>query len=64
MINPDELDITKPQTKPRDLQQMSIEDLENYITALEAEIIRADDMINKKQAHKDGIDALFGKQDG
>jgi uncharacterized small protein (DUF1192 family) len=62
MINPDDLDpVRKP--KPRDLQPMSVQELEEYIASLEAEIIRADEMIAKKQAHKSAIDALFGKQD-
>ncbi len=63
MINPDEFEPKKPAAKPRDLQPMSIEELEDYIAALEAEIHRADEMIAKKQAHKSGIDALFGKKD-
>jgi len=62
MINPDELDPQKVNVKPRDLQPMSVQELEDYIAALEQEIIRADEMIVKKQAHKDGIEALFGKK--
>ena len=61
MINPDELDPSKPAAKVRDLQPMSIEELENYIAALESEIARADAMIAQKQAHRQGIDSLFGK---
>lgn len=63
MINPDELEPLRTNIKPRDLQPMSIEELESYIAALEAEITRADAMIAKKQAHKSGIDALFGKSE-
>lgn len=63
MINPDELDPLQPKAKPRDLQPLSVEELENYIAALEQEIQRADAMIAKKQAHKSGIDALFGKSE-
>lgn len=59
MINPDELDTKKPATKPRDLEPMSIEELEDYIAMLEQEIMRVDAMISKKNAHKQGIDALF-----
>jgi uncharacterized small protein (DUF1192 family) len=61
MINPDDLDPQTPKTKLRDLQPMSVGELEAYIAALEQEIIRADAMIAKKQAHKSGIEALFGK---
>jgi uncharacterized small protein (DUF1192 family) len=60
MINPDEIEPLRANVKPRDLQPMSVEELENYIAALEAEIARADAMIARKQAHKSGIDALFG----
>lgn len=63
MINPD--DIEPPSTKPkrRDLQPLSIEELEDYIASLEQEIARADAMIAQKQAHKNGIEALFGKKE-
>ncbi|MDR3451019.1 MAG: DUF1192 domain-containing protein [Alphaproteobacteria bacterium] len=64
MINPDELEPQKATVKPRDLQTMSVEELENYIAALESEIARADAMIEKKQAHKSGVEALFGKPQG
>jgi uncharacterized small protein (DUF1192 family) len=62
MINPDELDLPQKKLKPRDLQPLSIAELGEYIAALEQEIQRADAMIAKKQAHKNGIDALFGNQ--
>lgn len=61
MINQDDLDPLRPQIKPRDLQPLSIEELETYITALENEIKRADAMIAQKNAHKQGIEALFGR---
>ncbi len=61
MINPDELDAPRPQTKLRDLQPMSIEELEDYIASMEQEIARADAMIRQKQTHKNDIEALFGK---
>jgi uncharacterized small protein (DUF1192 family) len=61
MINPEELDPLRPAAKPRDLQPMSVQELEDYIAALEQEIVRADAMISQKQAHKSGIEALFGK---
>ena len=63
MINPDELEPSPQKAKLRDLQPMSVQELENYITALEQEIARADAMIAKKQAHKNGIEALFGKSE-
>jgi uncharacterized small protein (DUF1192 family) len=60
MINSDELEPARPVLKPLDLQQMSVGDLKDYIASLEAEIKRATDMIAKKEAHKSGIEALFG----
>ena len=64
MINPDDLDPPRPKTKLRDLQPMSIEELEEYIASMVEEIARADEMIAKKKAHKSGIEALFGKTEG
>ena len=61
MLNPDDLDPPRKVLKPLDLQQMSVGELQEYILALENEITRADAMIAKKQAHKSGIESLFGK---
>jgi uncharacterized small protein (DUF1192 family) len=63
MLNPDDLDTPRPSSKPRDLQPMSVAELEDYIAALEAEIQRAETAIAKKQAHKSGVEALFGKSE-
>jgi uncharacterized small protein (DUF1192 family) len=60
MINPDELEPKRVNVKPLDLQQMSVADLKDYILSLEEEISRADAMIAKKEAHKSGVEALFG----
>ena len=60
MINPDELEPQRKTLKPLDLQQLSVQELRDYILSLEAEIARAEDMIAKKEAHKSGIDSLFG----
>jgi len=61
MLNPDDLDPPRPTLKPLDLQQMSVEELNGYIVALESEITRAREMIRKKEAHKSGIESLFKK---
>jgi uncharacterized small protein (DUF1192 family) len=63
MINPDDLEPPQAKPKLRDLQPMSIQELEAYIASLEDEIARADAMIAKKQAHKSGVEALFGKKE-
>jgi uncharacterized small protein (DUF1192 family) len=60
MLNPDDLDPPRPALKPLDLQQMSVFELKDYIAALEAEIARARATIGKKEAHKSGIESLFG----
>jgi uncharacterized small protein (DUF1192 family) len=60
MINPDELEPQRVSAKPRDLQQMSVGELKDYIVSLEEEIARAEAAIAKKEAHKSGIEALFG----
>ena len=59
-MNPDDLDPPRPTLKPLDLQQMSVGELKEYIDALNAEIKRAQDTIAKKEAHKSGIESLFG----
>ena len=60
MSNPDELEPPRPALKPLDMQQMSIGELREYIAALEAEIERAMAMIAKKEAHKSGVESIFG----
>ncbi len=60
MINPDELEPARPVLKPIDFQPLSVGELKDYIAALEAEIVRAETAIAKKEAHKSGIESLFG----
>jgi uncharacterized small protein (DUF1192 family) len=43
-----------------DLELYGVEELRERIEALEAEIARADAMINKKQSGRAAADALFG----
>ena len=61
MFEPEDIEARrKPGAKPMDLQPMSVGELRDYIAALEAEIARAEETIAKKEAHKNGLDALFG----
>lgn len=60
MVNADEFEPQKKAAKPRDLGPMSVGDLRDYIVALEEEIARAEAAIAMKEAHRSGIDALFG----
>jgi len=45
--------------KPKDLSNWSLEDLEAYIAAMEAEIARARDSIAGKKGVASAADALF-----
>ena len=60
MPTPDEHETLHAAVKPKDLQALSIDELEDYIASLESEIARADAAIAQKQKHRSGIDALFG----
>ena len=48
----------KPQS-PRDLEPCSIDELEEYIVNLKAEIMRAKKEIEKKKAHHAAADSVF-----
>jgi len=57
-----DLDDLEPQNRPpqkKNLDVMSIDELEEYVLALQAEIARTEDEIAKKKAHLDGADSLF-----
>ena len=57
-----ELDDLEPRNRPpqkKNLDVMSIDELEDYVAALQAEIARTEDEIAKKRAHLSGADALF-----
>lgn len=56
----DELDLPPPSRKPKPLDPLSIEELEQYIQTLQAEIERARSMIASKQAARSGADKVFG----
>ena len=45
--------------KPKDLSNWSFEDLEAYIAAREAEIVRAREVIAKKKGVASAADSLF-----
>ncbi len=46
--------------KPIDLERLSVEDLQERIETLKAEIAACETELNKKQSHKSAADALFG----
>jgi uncharacterized small protein (DUF1192 family) len=47
--------------KPKDLEVMSIEALQEYIAGLEAEIVRARAAIAAKEQHRSAADEIFRK---
>ena len=60
-MDTDELDPPRPVLQPMNLQSLSIEDLRGYISALRAEIERAEKMIVDKESHRSGAESLFRK---
>lgn len=49
----------KPLVEPLNLEKLGIEELRRYIAGLQAEILRAEAEIGRKQAHRTGAEALF-----
>ncbi len=57
-----DLDDLEPQNRPpqkKNLDVMSVDELEEYVAALQTEIARTEDEIAKKRAHLSGADTLF-----
>lgn len=55
----EDLEPRKKPKKPKDLSTWNVEDLEEYIAAMEAEIERARAMIASKKGVASAADALF-----
>ena len=55
----DDLEPRTKKPKPKDLSLFSVEDLEEYIVALEQEVVRAKDEIARRRKQKTGAEALF-----
>ncbi|MEL6725301.1 MAG: DUF1192 domain-containing protein [Pseudomonadota bacterium] len=49
--------------KKLDLERLSVEELQDRIEALKAEILACEAELDKKQSHKSAADALFGGGD-
>lgn len=49
--------------KKLDLERLSVEELQERIDDLKAEITACEVQLNKKQSHKSAADALFGDSD-
>ncbi len=61
MFEDEETRKPKGQVLGADLSPMSIEALKDYVTDLEAEIVRVRSEIARKQAALGGAEALFGR---
>jgi uncharacterized small protein (DUF1192 family) len=59
MFIDDDLDPKTKQPKLKDLDPMSVSELEEYITSMKSEIIRVETDIAKKKAHQDAVSSLF-----
>jgi uncharacterized small protein (DUF1192 family) len=57
----DDLEPQKQTKKPKPLDDMSIDDLKEYVANLQAEIARVEVAIKAKQTHMTAMDALFKK---
>lgn len=57
----EDLDPRTKRPKPKDLEIMSIEALEEYIAGLEAEVERARAAIAAKQDHRSAAETFFKK---
>ena len=57
----DDLEPQKQKPKPRNLEEMSIEALQEYIAELESEVARARETIAAKQAAQADADSFFRK---
>jgi uncharacterized small protein (DUF1192 family) len=55
----DDLEPQKKKPPPKDLHPMGVEELEEYIADLQAEIERARGVIEQKQKHRSGVEGLF-----
>jgi len=58
-MDTDELEPKRPVLEPLDLEKVSVEDLNEYIVRLEAEIARARAEIAAKQSYRGDAEALF-----
>lgn len=59
MFLDNDLDPKTKKAKPRVLDDMSVNELEDYKADLTAEIERVDAEIARKQAHKSAIESVF-----
>jgi uncharacterized small protein (DUF1192 family) len=61
MIFDEETDPKTKRAKPRLLDNMSVPDLKEYVIHLHEEIKRVEAEIEKREKHKNAVDAIFKK---
>ena len=57
----DDLDPRHKKTSPKNLDAMSVEELDEYVAALKAEIVRVDEKIKSKRSHAAAAATFFKK---
>ena len=57
----DDLDPRHKKAPPKNLDAMSVEDLEEYVAAMKAEIVRVEDKIRAKRSHAAAAASFFKK---
>lgn len=60
-LDTDDLEPRVPKPKPRDLDQLSVAELQGYIEDLNGEIARAEAAIARKRDHRSGAETFFKK---
>ena len=58
-MEPEDLEPRAVRPKPKDLDMMGVEELEEYLAELEAEALRVKEKIKAKRDYKSGAAALF-----
>lgn len=58
----DDEELERPSPVPPKLETLGVQELQDYIEKLRAEIGRAEAMIKSKQSVRSGAEALFKKQ--
>ncbi|WP_299397513.1 DUF1192 domain-containing protein [Pelagibius sp.] len=55
----EDLEPRKQAPKPRDLDSLGVEQLEEYLAELQAEVARVEEKIAAKKSYRSGADAFF-----
>jgi uncharacterized small protein (DUF1192 family) len=58
-MDEDDLQPRKAIEKPKDLDLMGVEELEAYLSELEAEMVLVKSKIGEKKSYRDGVASLF-----